>query len=475
MTHKYITLGIAFCALGLWIAYASYSLVDSIQWNQTWSEASWVNQNIRTINTGDLKFFNQWEDENLLWDFFDGVYYDSVYGIFNMWFVPNNRVKIKQSIGTCIDGRKKYTLSGLAYNENFGVVNFSNQAGKSEIYVCVDDNTSSSDYGQARFEGYVFSPYIGIQDFTGITFEALTNVEEVVEDDDGVLWRYTKVDGVASSSNDNLGEEFDNEVRVLWKIEKASLRKNISKRVYPLLKNATIKNGTRIVTSLDKTTWKNALNGTKLQNNTVLYFWNLQGSNVSISGNSLGNKTLIVEWGNLHITGNIRWSGILGIIVLKSQRDNLTQWNVYIDPAVTDIHASIYAEGSIISYKNNTELSGITPPVELANQLFIQWSVFTENTLWGGIQAPYSCPYFINNADCNADIARKYDLNYLRKYRLVEHFADDGTSLGKTPDYGWAQAFMWDNDRTNNTEAYKKFPLIIRYDSRIQQTPPPLF
>lgn len=434
-----------------------------------------MNQSVRTIRTWDLKFFNQWENGDISWDFFDGYYYDSAYGLFDMGYASGSRVRVKSEVWTCSDSRR-YDLEGLAYSINFWVIDFANTATGSQIFLCVDEDLDSPTYGQAKFEGYAFSPYIGVQDFTGISFEAITNLETKWKDKDGVLGRYTKVDGIAASSNNKLNSDFDDEVRVLGKIEKSSVRKTMSQKVYRLIQNAKINNGSKTVasTSLNKPTWEHASDGTKLQNDSILYFWDLGGANVTISGESIWNKTLIVEGWNLYISGNIRWDGMLGIIILKKDRNSSSQWNVYIDPSVTDIHASIYADGSILNYDGSSELSWDTLPPQLANQLFIKGSVFTENTLWGGTGPSFTCPYFVAHA-CDRSTARKYDLNYLRRYRLVESFADNGDSNGGKADYSGAESYMWDNDRENNEGTYRKFPLIIQYDSRIQSSPPPLF
>ena len=108
------------------------------------------------------------------------------------------------------------------------------------------------------------------------------------------------------------------------------------------------------------------------------YFAPTAGGNIEISGTDLsGNKTLVVEGGNIYITGNIRGSGILALIALEK---NGVGGNIYINPSVTDIHAVMYADRSVISY-NGAELDGSTQDSVLANQLYIKGSLFSENTL----------------------------------------------------------------------------------------------
>jgi hypothetical protein len=47
-----------------------------------------------------------------------------------------------------------------------------------------------------------------------------------------------------------------------------------------------------------------------------------------------------------------------------------------------------------------------------------------------------------------------------------------------SPDNGWRESYMWDNNNTN-TQAqkpgYRVYPFVIEYNARIQQNPPPFF
>jgi len=201
----------------------------------------------------------------------------------------------------------------------------------------------------------------------------------------------------------------------------------------------------------------------------VLYFGDMTGQNVVVSGNNtIGwNKTLVVEWWNIYITGDIRWSGILWLIAL--QKDG-QWWNIYISPDVTDIHAAIYADRSVISY-NGSELNGSTPDSTLSNQLYIYGSVFSEYTI--GWSRSTTCPYYVSVCDDN--ISQKYDLNLLRRYILVQPVDSDGNPIGnKEPQFGWRESYMWDSNRGSKPE-YRQYPLIIEYNPSLQQVPPALF
>jgi hypothetical protein len=70
---------------------------------------------------------------------------------------------------------------------------------------------------------------------------------------------------------------------------------------------------------------------------------------------------------------------MLGIIVLKDKAGN--GGNIYIDPNITNINGTLFAEKSAISYDGTKELDGNTPISTLKNQLLIYGNVFSENTI----------------------------------------------------------------------------------------------
>lgn len=111
------------------------------------------------------------------------------------------------------------------------------------------------------------------------------------------------------------------------------------------------------------------------------------------------------------------------------------------------IYATIVAEGSVLSgdgidtYNENDGERDALP----ANQLYINGSVISRNTIGGSQKTPLSCPYTIEN--CTKDEAAIYDWNYFRTY--------DKGALSRAKD------------------GYDDFSVIIEYDSRLIQDPPP--
>ena len=433
-----------------------------------------------TILAGSV-LVNLGNDDELVGDFLSGEYYDSAHGVFSFDAVPQ-RVSISSSSYTCTwdtathDG---YELEGYAWNDEFGAVDFS------AMHFCIprDENSSLDAY----IGWYASSPLIWFQNFARISFDAYVDRDSEHLSDA----RYTRVEWVASSSNySDVDSQSQSEVRVVWNITKSSLKKQVLQNVYTATKNVSSNNSILSISSssLWSSTWNSGW-GTLLKDDTVLYYANLTGwtvrlnSDQNIASNIEWNKTLVVEGGNIYIMGNIRNTdndnAMLGLIAISKDGQG---GNIYIDPSVTDIHANMYADRSVISY-DGTELNGDTPDSILRNQLFIFGSVFSENTLGGADDTPITCPFY-ENQSCSESLAKKYDFNYLRRYILVSEVVPDPLtgemvlSGVMSPDNGWRESYMWDNNNTN-TQAqkpgYRVYPFVIEYNARIQQNPPPFF
>jgi len=281
-----------------------------------------------------------------------------------------------------------------------------------------------------------------------------------------VLWRtfsdkQTNITVNQQSSNFN----------ILWSISKASLKKDIVLNAYNIIKNITPANGWNKINDLSNNTWNNA-DWKKLQNDNILYFWWLNWWKVVLdtNGNWLANpteliwkKTIVIKWWNLYIKSNIvnkTNNDILWIIVLKDI--NGKWWKVYIDPAVGEINAIIYADRSIISYDWIKELDWSTPQIVLKNQLYLYGSIFSNNTIWWSRANPLICPYYITWL-CDSIIAQTYDFNYLRRYFLYTN------TLWNTVPANWGINVFLPADPNY------KYPIIIKYNPVVQTSPPPLF
>jgi len=278
-----------------------------------------------------------------------------------------------------------------------------------------------------------------------------------IQDDGQTFQRWARIIGLTSSqrTEELTTGQFINDVRVLWNLTKAELRRDIQINVSQITRNIESTPLWSHSVQLWVNWWTNVVTWwwTALLDWDILYFKN-PTQPVTISWTVYGNRTLIVENWNVYINQDIvnhsSWDNILWIITLNG--------NVYIDPAVTDVHASMFVDRSIISY-NWTELDGDTSASTLANQLYILWSVFSENTLWASRSSVAICPFYIPTASCNLTVAQKYDFNYLRRY-----------FVNATDIPSWDQS-----QRSLSDTTLRDFPVIIEYNPRIQTSPPPLF
>ena len=265
--------------------------------------------------------------------------------------------------------------------------------------------------------------------------------------------------------NEIIEDQDGTDIVLLWNISKTVLKKSIRENTWNIIKNVSINNWSNRIVDLTWDSWNNS-DGKKLLDDKLLYFWGLAWANVELwiwDELVWWKKTIIVEGWNLYIKGNMSYissSDILWIIVL--QDSNWNGWNVYIDPSVTKIVWSIFADKALISYNWN-ELDWNTNVSVLRNQLYIYGSVFSENTIGWSRKNPLECPYYIANASCNLITSQKYDLNFLRRYFLIDDWF--GALI---PANSWISAF-------SSTSDYYKYPIVIKYNSFLQVSPPPLF
>lgn len=237
-----------------------------------------------------------------------------------------------------------------------------------------------------------------------------------------------------------------------WEITKSSLRRDIRKNAINVVKYVDVINWINNINNLSWINWSNTNNWwNKLWN--VLYFWPADTDNVVLDDNInkfQGRKTIVVVWKNLYIKSNVvndSNSDILWIIVLQDNNGNW--WKVYIDTWVQKVDAIIYADKSVMSYNQSYwEIDSYVNKNEISNQLYIYWTVFSENTIWWSRLDPPICPFYTQSTSytCDTNEAQKYDFNYLR---------------------------AWKNNKYN--PAYPDYPIVIKYNPMIQSTPPPLF
>lgn len=172
-------------------------------------------------------------------------------------------------------------------------------------------------------------------------------------------------------------------------------------------------------------------------------------------------ETLVVKNGNVILSGDLNPSNKkLLIVVIKDNYDVNNDFskkgNIYIKPNVRKINAFLYADGWLISADNTgnpyTKDSATRTDI-LKNQLIMNGSLFTRNTVWGAIVAGsnYILPGGSKISDFNN--AMIYDLNYTRR---------NNVGCDKN-----------ENSSCTDIGEYVE-PFIIIYDARLQTDPPKL-
>ncbi|QQS59124.1 hypothetical protein IPN35_06095 [Candidatus Peregrinibacteria bacterium] len=197
--------------------------------------------------------------------------------------------------------------------------------------------------------------------------------------------------------------------------------------------------------------------------------------------------TVIVYGGNLYIRNNIYTSSSsnIGFIVLSSQEARADcykspkggrcgkEGNIFIHPDVTHIEGVFYADGSVMSSNDNNNdgnvdstdgdgiiqedeiIDGFTSEadrVDFSNQLYVKGSFASQNItgtlgVQGGdvelpseVLLPRDCgsPPTIEGCGTTTDqkkAAQRFDLSYLRQYRLLNVFTDaDGDGITNDKD-----------------------------------------
>jgi len=280
--------------------------------------------------------------------------------------------------------------------------------------------------------------------------------------------------------------QFDANTSIFSGINRWTIRNNIRKTVSILTRNIQLNQaGTNIssITTLPTGTgikWNTIDEG---QAGSILY---MEGNGDTISLNNWaisGKRTIILKWLNLYITADMYYTNdasILGVILLKD--DNGNGWNLYVSPNITNIVWSYVIDWSLISYNGN-EID-VWDISTLKNQLYIYWSIVSENTIWGSRMSSggwqVKCPSLLNITNCTTSLAQKYDLNYLRRYYLYNNTPFwNGKVAWEGINNGWVPLFPSSNPLISKISSYidelAKYPIIIEYNPQIHSNPPPGF
>ncbi len=127
----------------------------------------WSNGSIVETLAGAASYVNRGNNSTVIGNYFTGLYYDSVYGFFDLdWSsTPEENVHVVSSTGICPAGYG-YKMWGYAYSEDFWLIDFDYNS-STFVYYCEWDFT---------FKWYAYSDTLGLQSFEGIGFTIIPSI-----------------------------------------------------------------------------------------------------------------------------------------------------------------------------------------------------------------------------------------------------------------------------------------------------------
>lgn len=184
---------------------------------------------------------------------------------------------------------------------------------------------------------------------------------------------------------------------------------------------------------------------------TVRYIYDRSPTISEIFGGSLDKKqTLIVKWWDIIIDIDLAKFNDKPIWLIALEDENGNGGNIIINKDVQNIEAIMFAEKSVISWEKSWwDIIFYSDDRSAKDQLYILWSVYSSNTIWGSALWSLICPYYIECTDTKE--ARRYDFNYFRFYDK--------------------DASIW-NPASDVPPEWEGYPFIIIFDPMLQDYPP---
>lgn len=169
-------LGILVSTIFFSYAYAADTTFDTFvtqisSW--LWSNNSEISTELYPRPSGSGAYYiNKWNNSSIIWNYFEGYYYDSVLWYFQFdWSVnQSENVRVVGSTSECSDSYW-YKLGGYSYSPSFWYVDFDYDE-DIYVYYCEDE-------GFLRW--YAYNSFTWFQNFTWITFDIGTT-SDIVSD-----------------------------------------------------------------------------------------------------------------------------------------------------------------------------------------------------------------------------------------------------------------------------------------------------
>ena len=238
---------------------------------------------------------------------------------------------------------------------------------------------------------------------------------------------------------------------------------------------------------------------------------------VSVNCHLNGRRSIIVKNGSLYVKSNVTTLDAFGNqtdgqmflavmaenglanLAVDENAPNVTAadksgW-MFVDPAVTNIDAFLFAQGPMVSYSDaegKFYSSALATDRKLRNQLHIMGSLLTLNNISGARKTPAECPYVVSNCDAAGNIAQIFDLIYLRRFTLsplsvftgvaadrntmVPYHPDGFTIAKRSGGITGIQTLPPSSELRYITDpAYSPYPMLIERDLRWNTVPSNLF
>lgn len=161
-----------FLLLSFVVVYAADSLSETL----TTQTATWSGSNNSLISVSfggaNTNYVNKENNSTIIWNYFTGYYYDSVFGYFKLdWSADvTENVSIVSETTECSSGYG-YKLGGYAYSTYYGLIDF-DYSPSVFVYYCESDN---------KFHGYAYSEHLGFQNFEWIGFQIVPSVSTAAD------------------------------------------------------------------------------------------------------------------------------------------------------------------------------------------------------------------------------------------------------------------------------------------------------
>jgi len=255
----------------------------------------------------------------------------------------------------------------------------------------------------------------------------------------------------------------DPRILKMGNVSVTDVREDITREAYKLIRNKAVNN-------------TGVFNVFNFVDGDVTYY---QGD-VRFTGSrvGMGRHTVVIEDGNLLIDESFDYfyrSSSLGVILINSSfkpDGKPDKGNIFINNDVSKFVGTYFADGTLTStYQTGDPPAGISiehidrdselaeDPSSLGKQLLLEGTIFTRNTLGGGMPlTEWVNPW---GRESYRDKAQKYDLHFMRRY-----YPRQGE-----PSYAEENCVK---DVNGNCDP-NKHAFVIRPDGRVQNNPPPGF